>query len=135
MSLGTAPVRAPILALVVIALSAFASPASSTAASRWSGIQLPAKVLEEGYSDQVPLTAVSCPTEKLCVAVGVLDTVAVSLSPTGGRASWRVSYPTYPQQKQDCLEEEGVRPASCSFPRGSVVGRLKADACFAVPTR
>jgi hypothetical protein len=113
-------VRAPILALVVIALAAFALPASSTAASKWNGIQLPAKVLEEGYADQVSLTAVSCPSEKLCVAVGALDTVAVSQSPTGGKDSWRVSFPTYPQPKQGCLEEEGVPPTSCSFPRGSL---------------
>jgi hypothetical protein len=85
-------------------------------------MQLPAKQLEGGSSDQVPLYSVSCPSEKLCVAVGALDTVAVSQSPAGGRHSWRASYPTYAEPKQSCLEEEGVPPASCSLPRGSLDG-------------
>lgn len=107
---------------IVVILATLALPAGSTAASKWSVMQLPAKQLEGGYADQVPLSGVSCPSEKLCVAVGALDTVAVSQSPTGSRDSWRVSYPTYAEPKQSCLEEEGVPPASCSIPRGSLDG-------------
>jgi hypothetical protein len=116
---GTRPL---IVATIVVILATLALPAGSTAASKWSVMQLPAKQLEGGYADQVPLSGVSCPSEKLCIAVGALDTVAVSQSPTGGRDSWRVSYPTYAEPKQSCLEEEGVPPASCSFPRGSLDG-------------
>lgn len=109
-----------------------AAPAG--AASSWTLRQLPGKQLEGGYVDQVPLNAVSCPSKTLCVAVGALDTVAVSHSPTGGRDSWRVSYPTYAEPKQSCLEEEGVSPASCSFPRGSLdaVSCATESLCVAV---
>jgi hypothetical protein len=116
---GTRPL---IVATIVVILATLVLPAGSTAASKWSVMQLPAKQLEGGYADQVPLSGVSCPSEKLCVAVGALDTVAVSQSPTGGRDSWRASYPAYAEPKQSCLEEEGVPPASCSFPRGSLDG-------------
>ena len=114
--------RFPIVPLIVIVFVALALPAGSAAASGWSAMQLPAKQLEGGGADQVPLYDVSCPSEKLCVAVGALDTVAVSQSPTGGRGSWHVSYPTYPEPKQSCLEEEGVAPSSCSFPGGALDG-------------
>jgi hypothetical protein len=107
---------------MVIVVVALALPTGSIAAPKWSGMQLPAKSLEGGYAEQTVLNSVSCPSEKLCVAVGALDTVAVSQSPTGGRDSWRASYPTYTEPKQSCLEEEGVPPASCSFPRGSLDG-------------
>jgi hypothetical protein len=107
------------VAALLVVLAALALPALAGAA-KWSAIQLPAKVEEGGGRDQVPLYDVSCPTEKLCVAVGALDTVAVSQAPSGGRESWRVSYPTYAEPKQSCLEEPGVPAASCSFPRGSL---------------
>lgn len=112
--------RSLIVAVILLLFAALALPAGSTAASKWSVTRLPAKQLEGGYADQVPLNGVSCPTEGFCVAVGALDTVAVSRSPAGGPDSWRVSYPTYPEPEQSCLEEEGVPPASCSFPRGSL---------------
>jgi hypothetical protein len=120
--------------VIVVIAAALAVPAGSAAASKWGVIQLPAKQLEGGYADQVPLYGVSCPSEKLCVAVGALDTVAVSQSPAGGRDSWRVGHPTYGEPKQSCLEEEGVSPASCSLPRGSLDGVSCAteDLCVAV---
>lgn len=123
----------PLIFAMIAVLAAFALPAGSSAASQWSVMQLPAKQLEGG-ADQVPLNGVSCPTEKLCVAVGALDTVAVSQSPTGGRDGWHVSYPTYAEPKQSCLEEEGVPPASCSFPRGSLdaVSCATESLCVAV---
>lgn len=110
-----------IVSMIIVILATLALPAGSTAASNWSVMQLPAKPLEGG-ADQVALSGVSCPSKTLCVAVGALDTIAVAQSPTGGRDSWRVSYPTYAEPKQSCLEEEGVSPASCSFPRGSLDG-------------
>jgi hypothetical protein len=116
---GTWPLM---IAMIVVIFGALALPAGSTAASKWSVVQLPAKQLEGGYADQVPLNSVSCPSPKLCVAVGALDTVAVSQSPSAGRDSWRVNYPKYAEPNQSCLEEEGVPPASCSFPRGSLDG-------------
>jgi hypothetical protein len=111
-----------ILLAIVVTVGALVLPAGSIAASHWSVSQLPAKPEEGGYRDQAPLYGVSCPSEKLCVAVGALDTVAVSQSPTGGRESWRVDYPTYAEPKRSCLEEAGVAPGSCSFPRGSLDG-------------
>jgi hypothetical protein len=109
---------------LLTALVALAAPAGAAAASKWTVRQLPPKPLEGG-SDSVPLTGVSCPSESLCVAVGALDTVAFSQTPTGGADRWHVGYPTYDEPKQSCLEEEGVPAASCSYPRGS----LRAVSC------
>jgi hypothetical protein len=106
-----------LIALVVV----LAVPAGSAAASQWALRQLPPKPLEGG-SDQVALFGVSCPSESLCVAVGSLDTVASSRSPTAGADRWHVGYPTYKEPKQSCLEEEGVPAASCSYPRGALDG-------------
>jgi hypothetical protein len=126
--------RTLIVAAIVVIAAALVLPAGSTAASKWGVVQLPAKQLEGGHGDQVALYSVSCPSEKLCVAVGALDTVAVSRSPAGGRESWRVGYPTYARPEQGCLGEEGVPPASCSFPRGSLDGVSCAgeELCVAV---
>lgn len=99
-----------------------ALPAIAGAASNWALRQLPPKQLAEGGFDQVPLYAVSCPSESLCVAVGALDTVAFSQAPTGAADSWHAGYPTYAAPKQSCLEEEGETVAECSFPRGALDG-------------
>lgn len=114
--------RVLVLVLMATCLALVGALAPPALASKWTARQLPPKLLEGGYADQVPLYSVSCPSESLCVAVGALDTVAVSQSPTGGRDRWHASYPTYAEPKQSCLEEEGVPPASCSFPRGSLDG-------------
>lgn len=109
-----------VAACCAVALIAAAASAGEAEASKWTGRQLPPKQLEGGYSDQAVLSGVSCPSASLCVAVGALDTVAFSQLPTGGADRWHVGYPTYDEPKQSCLEEEGVSPASCSFPRGSL---------------
>jgi hypothetical protein len=115
-----------LVALCALALAAAAAGQGAAAASKWTVRQLPPKPLEDGSaSDQALLSGVSCPSESLCVAVGALDTVAFSQSPTGGRDQWHVGYPTYDEPKQSCLEEEGVPAASCSFPGGA----LNAVAC------
>jgi hypothetical protein len=103
-------------------IATLTAPAGSAAASKWTVRQLPPKPLEGGSAtDQVPLYGVSCPSESLCVAVGALDTVAFSQSPSGGADRWHVVYPTYDEPKQSCLEE-GLPAASCSQPKGAIDG-------------
>jgi len=96
--------------LAVFAIAAALAPGAASAASTWQLTQLPAKVLEEGYEDQVMLSGVSCPTESLCVAVGSFGTIATSTSPTGGRPAWQVAYPTGPGKGADtavsCASED-----------------------------
>jgi hypothetical protein len=104
----------------IVLLLALAGSAHA-AASKWAVRQLPPKQLEGG-TDQVALFGVSCPSVSLCVAGGSLDTIAFSRSPTGDADRWHVVNPTYDEPKQSCLEEEGVPPASCSFPRGGIDG-------------
>jgi hypothetical protein len=103
-----------------ISLISAAASASEAEASKWTVRLLPPKQLEGGSANQAVLSGVSCPSVSLCVAVGALDTVAFSQTPTGEADRWHVGYPTYDEPKQSCLEEEGVPPASCSFPRGSL---------------
>lgn len=118
---GKRRLRIRVLVCVVTLVSMLAVPAASgAAASKWTVRRLPPKSFEGG-SDSVPLYGVSCPDENLCVAVGALDTVAFSRSPTGGVDSWHAGYPTYDEPKQGCLEEE-VPAASCSYPRGTLEG-------------
>jgi hypothetical protein len=105
------------LALVAFLLG----PTAASAASSWSVRQLPPKVLAGGYKDEVPLYSVSCVGGSLCVAVGAMDTVATTRSPTGGAAAWHVAYPTYAEPKPSCLEE-GESAASCAEPRGAIDG-------------
>jgi hypothetical protein len=108
-----------IVAMIVVIGGILALPAGSAAASKWSVMQLPAKQLEGGTSDQVPLNGVSCPSPKLCVAVGALDTVAVSRSPTGGRDSWLVSYPKYAEPKSGRTRLPVLRCQALPFQRPS----------------
>ena len=99
-----------------------AMPAASAATSKWAVRQLPPKPLEGGSGgDQALLYGVSCPSESLCVAVGALDTIAFSQSPTAGADRWHVVFPTYEEPKQSCLEE-GLPAASCSQPKGAIDG-------------
>lgn len=107
-----------LLGCLIALVAVLAVPAGSAAASPWTLRRLPPKPLEGG-SDPVALRGVSCPSESLCVAVGALDTIAFSQSPTGGADRWHVGYPTYDEPKQSCLEEE-VPAASCSYPRGAL---------------
>lgn len=107
------------LAALVATLGLAAAPA---AASSWTVRALPPQPLDGipgGY--RVVLSAVSCPSESLCVAGGAMDTVAFSQSPTGDAGSWHVVNPLYDEPKQRCLDE-GSAPATCREPRGSIVG-------------
>jgi hypothetical protein len=116
--------RAELLWLLGVAIAlvgALTVPASGAAASKWTERQLPPPSSEGGSSaERVLLYSVSCPSESLCVAVGALDTVAFSQTPTGGADRWQVVRPMYDEPKQSCLEEVGVPPESCSFPRGAI---------------
>jgi hypothetical protein len=110
------------LAVWALALLVFvAGPAAADAASKWSLRQLPPKVLEGGYKDEVMLSAVSCVGESFCVAGGGFDTLAVSRAPTGGAAAWHVVYPLFPEPQPGCLER-GESAAFCIQPRGTIDG-------------
>jgi hypothetical protein len=112
-----------------VALLGVMSGAAS--AANWSEGRLPAKQLEGGYRDPGALYSVSCATESLCVAVGALDTVAVSRSPSGGAAGWQVSYPLYPEPDEGCLEED-ISAEKCREPRGSLDAVSCASESFCV---
>jgi hypothetical protein len=114
-----------------IALLGVMSGAAS--AANWSVGQLPAKQLDGGHPDSVPLYSVSCAGESLCVAVGALDTVAFSRSSSGGAAAWQVSYPLYSEPDKGCLEE-GISAEKCREPRGSLdaVSCARESLCVAV---
>jgi hypothetical protein len=119
--------------LTIALLVALAAPAGA-AASKWTLRQLPPQPIAGGSStDQVVLYAVSCPSDSLCVAVGALDTVAFSRTPTGGADRWHVVNPTYEEPKQSCLEE-GESATSCSRPRGTIdaVSCAGEDLCVGV---
>jgi hypothetical protein len=82
------------LTCLCVAALAFALllPAAADAASKWQLVQLPAKALEGGGSQEVELRGVACPSETLCVVAGGSGTIATSTAPTGGRSAWRVAY-------------------------------------------
>lgn len=73
-----------------VALTAFAAGAS-TAAAGW---QLQAQIEGEDIRPNVPLLDVSCPTAKMCVAVGELNKIVSSTNPTGGPSAWHVARPS-----------------------------------------
>ena len=109
--------RRVVLALCgAIAFAATLAAPGQAAASSWTERQLPPASGDEWGP---PLSGVSCPTESLCVAVGGLNTVAFSQSPTGGVAKWHTAAPTYEVPKQGCLED-GESLEFCSSPRGSL---------------
>jgi hypothetical protein len=100
-------------------LVAVIGPTGSAAASNWTLRQLPPR---SGDQWGPPLSGVSCPTESLCVAVGGLNTLAVSQAPTGGAAKWHVVGPPYPVGPgKTCVEGE----PHCPEPGG----RLQAVSC------
>jgi hypothetical protein len=99
-------------------LATIAAPAAAASASNWTERQLPPA---SGEDWGPPLSGVTCPTESLCVAVGGINTVAFSQSPTGAAARWHVVAPTYDEPNQGCLER-GESVEFCSHPRGSLNG-------------
>lgn len=121
-----------LLGLAVALLVALAAPATA-ASSKWTVRQLPPPRADGGSSERVLLYSVSCPTETLCVAVGALDTVAFSQTPTGDADRWHVVNPLYEEPKASCLEE-GEPAASCQQPRGAIdaVSCPSENLCVAV---
>jgi len=120
------------LAFLVALVVVLTVPSALAAASPWTLRRLPPKQLEGG-SDSAGLNGVSCPSDSLCVAVGGLDTVAFSQSPSGGADRWHAVYPTYDEPKQSCLEK-GESVSFCSSPRGSLnaVSCAGENLCVAV---
>lgn len=109
-----------LLACLIALFGALALPAGAAAASKWTLRVLPPQPLANGPgTHQVVLTGVSCPSESLCVAVGALDTVAFSRSPTGGADRWHVVNPTYDEPRRRCQEEQWPE-ASCYRPKGAI---------------
>jgi hypothetical protein len=106
-----------LLGLLVALAIVLGAPAMASAASGWSVAQLAPKPGDG--SDPAVLTDVSCPSASLCVAVGALDTIATSTSPTGGTASWSVVYPLYAEPQPKCLER-GESATFCETPRGAL---------------
>jgi hypothetical protein len=112
--------RRRLLGLAIALVCALAAPAGAAAASKWTERRLPPPSREGSYSpERVLLYSVSCPSESLCVAVGALDTIAFSQTPTGGADRWHVVNPLYAEPKASCLEE-GEPAAACERPRGSI---------------
>jgi hypothetical protein len=110
-----------VLSCCAIALLAtIAAPASTAAASNWTERQLPPTPGSASWGP--PLSGVSCPTDSLCVAVGGLDTLAFSQTPTARAAKWHFVNPPYPiGPGKTCVEGE----PHCYEPGG----RLNAVSC------
>lgn len=84
----------------VLGAVALASGTSSAAAADW---QLQAEINGEDFRPDVPLLGISCPSTKMCVAVGELNKVISSTDPTGGPSAWGVARPTG-EAATDCHE-------------------------------
>lgn len=115
----TAPLPKRVLVLACAAIALIGVLTTSAAASSWTLRQLPPP---SGDQWGPPLSGVSCPTESLCVAVGGLNTLAFSQTPTGGAGKWHVLSPPYPVGPgKTCVEGE----PHCPEPGG----RLQAVSC------
>lgn len=113
--------RLRLLAWLIALVGVLAMPTASPAASKWTVRTLPPQPLPHSPgTHQVVLRGVSCPSASLCVAVGALDTVAFSRSPTGGADRWHAVNPTYDEPRQRCLEEQQPE-VSCYRPKGAIV--------------
>jgi len=109
-----------VLCFTTAFVATVATPARGATPPKWTLRQLPPQPVDEGIlTYQVPLDAISCPSESLCVAGGAIDTIAFSQTPTGGADRWHVVHPTYDEPQQSCLEEDQA-PGFCDSPRGSI---------------
>jgi len=102
--------------MIVALFGTLALPAGSTGASKWSVMQLPAKQLEGGYTDQVPLNGVSCPSAKLVSCPSV--SLCIAVSGGNGSASGRIFTTTSPiagrWQSHQLGGSPDLRAASCT---------------------
>ncbi len=111
-----------VAAAVVCAAALSATAASietSSAAADW---RLQAHIEGESYRPNLPLLGISCPSTKLCVAVGELDEIISSANPTGGPSTWREARPTG-EAESDC-HATWVPP--CRDPKGR---RIRSVSC------
>jgi hypothetical protein len=91
------------VATVVCAVALSAAAASIEASSAAADWQLQAHIKGESFRPNLPLLGISCPSTKLCVAVGELDEIFSSTDPTGGPSTWREARPTG-EAETDCHE-------------------------------
>jgi hypothetical protein len=114
--------RTVIVGLCALALCAAVAPVAD--GSEWRTAQLP------GEAAKVPIFGISCPSTRLCVAVGGNNTVASSTNPTGGAPAWQVVYagkgavPTGPNAS---IGYRQVRGISCPSPGLCVAGTFEGD--------
>lgn len=92
--------RLAAVAVVCAMLGAIAvsAGAGSAVAADW---QLQADLKGEDNRPHIPLLGISCPSVKMCVAVGELNMIASSTNPTGGPSTWSVARPTG-EAETDC---------------------------------
>jgi hypothetical protein len=93
-------IGATALCAVVASATAASVETSSATAADW---QLQVQVKGEGFRPNVPILGISCPSAKLCVAVGELDKVLSSTNPTAGPSAWREVQPTG-EAETDCQD-------------------------------
>jgi hypothetical protein len=121
-------VVATVLCAATLNVTASFIETSSAAAADW---QLQAQIKGEGYRPHLPLLGISCPSAKLCVAVGELDKVVSSTNPTGGPSTWREVQPTG-EAETDC-QAHWLPP--CRDPKGRRIRSVScpsANLCVAV---
>ena len=114
--------RTMIGALCALAIGAIAAPAAG--ASEWHGVQLP------GEAGKVPIFGISCPTTRLCVAVGGNNTVASTINPTSSAPTWQVVYAgkgAVPTGPKTSIAYRQVRGVSCPSPGLCVAGTFEGD--------
>lgn len=112
-----------VLALGVTLIATLAACAGPAAAAVW---QRQAHIPGEGIRPNLPILGISCPSSRLCVAVGELDYVISSTNPTGGASAWHSVQPTGAAET-DCRagaipscwppERRRLRGVSCPSPR------------------
>ncbi len=101
---------------------------SSAEAADW---QLQTQVDGEGYRPHLPILGISCPSTKLCVAVGELDHIVSSTNPTGGTSAWHQAQPVG-EAETDC-HAHWVPP--CRDPTNRTLRSVSCPSvglCFAV---
>src|SRR5829696_4527833 len=112
-------VAATLVCAVALSATAASIATSSAAAAGW---QLQARISGEGFRPNLPLLGISCPSTKLCVAVGELDEIVSSTNPTGGPSAWHDVRPTG-EAETDC-QEHWVPP--CRDPKSR---RIRSVSC------
>ncbi len=126
--MGRGRVRGALIAVLALLVMSAALGAGTASASNWKLTDLP----DQGV--RAALYGISCPTEKLCVAVGGNNTVASSTNPAGGASAWRVVRPgggvqeKYPGMPAGGTYAGGqIRGVSCPSTGLCVAGSFEGD--------